>query len=72
MSEDNSERGSFWARVFRRTWYRGGREADISNVSVGKLQNAAGRGVRIDITESKPGGVKAKIHKIVVEGDDEP
>ena len=73
MSEDSGEkREGFWWRLFNQTWYRGGREADITNVPVGKLQEAAEkRGVRIDLTESRQGTVKAKINKIVVGGDDE-
>lgn len=71
MSEDIGEKGGFWARIFRHSWYRGGREADISNVSVEKLQKAAERGVRIDFTETGGNEVKAKIHKIAVKGDDE-
>ncbi len=35
-----------------------------------KLQKAAERGVQIDITESKPGKVTARVDKVVVKGDD--
>ena len=58
-------------RVPNQSLYRAGKESDLTNVTVEKLQEAAERGVRIDITSSKPGEVKAQVNKIAVKGDDE-
>jgi hypothetical protein len=73
MSEgEGGESKGFFARIFNRTLYRQGKGADLTQVPVSKLQEAAERGVRIDLTSSKPGEVKARVNKIVVKGDDEP
>ena len=70
MTEGSEE--SKFGQVFRKSWSRKGREADLTDVSVKKLQKAAEeRGVRIDITESRPGKIKAQVNKVVIKGDDE-
>lgn len=59
-------------RVPTQTLYRRGKEADLTGITVQKLQEAAERGIRIDVTSSEHGKVKAEVNKIVVKGDDEP
>ncbi len=71
MIEEGDRKNKF-GKVFRKSWSRKGREADLTDVSVHKLQKAAKeRGVRIDITESTPKKIKAQVNKIIIKGDDE-
>lgn len=58
--------------VFRPSLRRRGREADLTDVPVLKLAEAAReRGIRVDLTKSGPGGVHGEVEKIVVAGDDD-
>lgn len=68
MGEDKTDQ----PRVPNQSLYRKGREADLTKVPLQDLNEAAKRGIRINITSSKPGEVKAQVNKIVVKGDDEP
>lgn len=69
MSEDGE--GKFW-KVFIPSWLqRGKREVDLTNVPVEKLQKAAEKGYRVDVTDSQPGKTRGFLHKIIVKGDDE-
>jgi len=70
MTEEGGK-GDVFGKVFNKSWSRKGRKADLTNVSVGKLQKAAKRGVRINITESKPKKIIAQVDKVVIKGDDE-
>lgn len=55
----------------RKSWYRKGRNVDISNIPIGKIEEAAKRGIRIDITKSNKGKLTADVNKIIIKGDDE-
>ncbi|RLI43990.1 hypothetical protein DRO61_12680 [Candidatus Bathyarchaeota archaeon] len=71
MSEEGTGKEVF-GKVYKKSWSRKGREADLTDVPVRKLQKAAEeRGVRINITELTPGKIKAQVDKVVVKGDDE-
>ena len=52
-----------------KSWWRGGREADLTNVPVEKLQKAAERGWEVNITESKKGLLRGILNKKVIKGD---
>ncbi len=69
--EDMSESGEPFWKLFLPSWLRKGREADLTDVPLEKLQAATKRGVTIDITESTPGKVTAQVHKVIVEGHDQ-
>lgn len=69
MSEGGE--GNIW-RVLIPSWFqRGKREVDLTNVPVEKLQRAAEKGYRVDVTDSQTGKTRGFLHKIIVKGDDE-
>lgn len=56
---------SFW-EVLLPDWVRRGKQADLTNISVGKLQDAAKRGIQIDEVNVENGRVTARVNKIVI------
>jgi len=53
----------------RKDWIRGPKKGvNVTNVSIGKLEKAAGRGVQIDLATSVEGKRIADVTKVVVEG----
>lgn len=69
MSESGKEES--FGRVPNKSWMRKGRKADLTDVSIQKLDKASReRGVTIDLQDSEPGKRVAQVDKIVVKGDD--
>jgi len=69
MSEGES---SGW-KIPLSSWLRKGREANLTNVPVEKIQKAAKeRGIRVDNLKNRGGKVTGEVNKVVIKGNDEP
>lgn len=69
MTENSGEEKKF-GQVFRKSWLRKGRKADLTDVPVHKINEASKRGVEIDLVESSPNKRIAQVNKVFIEGDD--